>query len=140
MLQKLIRPRASVVVAPVVAALAVASTVMAPSAQMLALAASPSASAALAAQASCASLTSVSLPNTTINSAVNAPSGQIPPPFPGFPPTPVVATCRVHATVTTPGAGDQIGVDVWMPVSGWNGRFRGVGGGGFVADDLNEMA
>ena len=141
MLQKLIRPRVSVVVAPVVAALAVASTFMPPTAQTFALAATaPLASNTLAAQASCTSLTSVSLPNTTINSAVNAPSGQIPPPFPGFPPTPVVATCRVHATVTTPGAGDQIGVDVWMPVSGWNGRFQGVGGSGFVADDPNEMA
>jgi feruloyl esterase len=27
-----------------------------------------------------------------------------------------------------------------MPISGWNGRFQGVGGGGFVANDLNEMA
>jgi feruloyl esterase len=86
------------------------------------------------------SLTSVSVPNTTINSAVDTPSGQIPPPLPGFPPTPVVATCRVHATVTTPGAGDHIGVDVWLPVSGWNGRFQGVGGSGFVANDFNEMA
>src|SRR5207253_2650603 len=126
MLQKLIS---------VTAAVAVASTFIAPSAQDFALA-----SSALAAQDPCASLTSVSLPNTTINSAVNTPSGQIPPPFPGFPPTPVVATCRVHATVTTPGAGDHIGVDVWMPVSGWNGRFQGVGGSGFVANDFNEMA
>src|SRR3984893_1009150 len=140
MLQQLIRPRVSAVVAPVVAALAVTSTFMTP-AQTFALAATaPIASNTLAAHASCASLTSVSLPNTTVDSAVNAPSGQIPPPLPGFPPTPVVATCRVHATVTTPGAGDHIGVDVWMPVSGWNGRFQGVGGSGFVADAPNEMA
>jgi feruloyl esterase len=46
----------------------------------------------------------------------------------------------VHATVTTPGRGDHIGVDVWMPASGWNGRFQGVGGSGFVAYDFNEMA
>src|SRR3984893_10877207 len=140
MLQQLIRPRVSAVVAPVLAALAVTSTFMTP-AQTIALAATaPLASNGLAAQASCTSLTSVSLPNTTINSADNAPSGQISPPFPGCPPTPVVATGRVHATVTTPGAGDHIGVDVWMPVSGWNGRFQGVGGTGFVADDFNEMA
>ena len=55
--------------------------------------------------------------------------------FPGLPPTPVVETCRVHATVTTPGVNDQIGVDVWMPVSGWNGRFQGVGGSAFIAGD-----
>ena len=88
MLQKLIRPRVSAVVAPIVAALAVTSTFMTP-AQTFALAATaPTASNMVAAQASCASLTSVSLPNTTINSAVNAPSGQIPPPLPGFPPRP----------------------------------------------------
>ncbi|MBV9580994.1 MAG: tannase/feruloyl esterase family alpha/beta hydrolase [Chloroflexi bacterium] len=46
----------------------------------------------------------------------------------------------MHATVQTPGAGDHIGVDVWMPLRGWNGRFQGVGGSGFVADDVNEMA
>jgi Tannase and feruloyl esterase len=28
---------------------------------------------------------------------------------------------------------DRIGVDVWMPVNGWNGRFQGVGGGAFLA-------
>jgi feruloyl esterase len=42
--------------------------------------------------------------------------------------------------VTTPGADDHVGVDVWMPLSGWNGRFQGVGGSGFVANDFNEMA
>ncbi|HEY0581705.1 MAG TPA: tannase/feruloyl esterase family alpha/beta hydrolase, partial [Chloroflexota bacterium] len=31
-------------------------------------------------------------------------------------------------------------MDVWMPVSGWSGRFQGVGGSGFSANDLNEMA
>ena len=119
----------------------IAGTSMAPSAQAFALAAaSPPVSGALAAPGSCASLTSLSLPNTTINSAVDTPAGTIPPPFPGFPPTSVVATCRVHATVTTPGVTDQIGIDVWLPVSGWNGRFQGVGGGGYKADDPNEMA
>jgi feruloyl esterase len=27
---------------------------------------------------------------------------------------------------------DKIGIDVWMPVSGWNGRFQGVGGSAFI--------
>ena len=144
MVQKLIgmhyHRRLAAAVVPVVAALAVASIIVAPSGRALGRAnASPLAVLAQAAP-TCASLTTVSLPNTTINSAVDTPSGQIPPPLPGFPPTPVVATCRVHATVTTPGADDQIGVDVWMPVSGWNGRFQGVGGSGFVANDFNEMA
>lgn len=137
-----IRPRMSIFVASVTASLAIGSTFTAPAAQTFAFAATaPLASNALAAAAgSCPSLTSLSLPNTTINSAAITPAGNLPPPFPGFPPTPVVETCRVHATVTTPGAGDHIGIDVWMPVSGWNGRFQGVGGSGFVANDVNEMA
>jgi hypothetical protein len=145
MLQKLMWPshraRVSFVVAPMVAALTVASTLIAPSTQTLALAApAGAASGALAAPGSCASLTTLSLPNTAMNSAVDTPAGIVPPPFTGFPPTPVVATCRVHATVTTPGVNDRIGVDVWMPVSGWNGRFQGVGGGGYIAGDPNALA
>ena len=56
----------------------------------------------------------------------------MPGPFPAAPPTAVPATCRVHATVTRRGRSDQIGVDVWMPLSGWNGRFQGVGGFGYT--------
>lgn len=29
------------------------------------------------------------------------------------------------------GAGNRIGVEVWLPAAGWQGRFQGVGGGGF---------
>jgi hypothetical protein len=126
---------------PVVAALAVTSMIVAPSGQAFGQAAAPlHAAVALAAPTPCASLTTLSLVNTTINSATDTPAGTVPPPLPGLPPTPVVETCRVHATVTTPGVNDQIGVDVWMPVSGWNGRFQGVGGSGFVAGDPNDLA
>ena len=129
------RRRVSAVMIPVLAALIVAST-MAASAQAFGGATgSRPASVALAAADSCAGLTSLSLAHTTINSAVVAPAETVQPPIPGLglPPAPVVATCRVHATVTTPGADDRIGVDVWMPVSGWNGRFQGVGGSAFLA-------
>jgi hypothetical protein len=120
---------------PVVAALIVASTAATSAPAFGRPAASRPASVALAAPDSCAGLTTLSLPNTTINSAVVAPAGTVPPPIPGLglPPAPVVETCRVHATVTTPGVNDQIGVDVWMPVNGWNGRFQGVGGSAFIA-------
>jgi len=88
----------------------------------------------------CGSLTSLALANTVINSAVDTPAGTVPGVFPGAPPTPVVETCRVHATVTSPGVNDQIGVDVWMPVSGWKGRFQGVGGGGYSTGNPNSLA
>jgi len=69
---------------------------------------------------SCESLKSVSLANTTIDSAVDDPGDQTTPP-----------SCRVSATVTHPPAGDKITVFLGLPMKGWNGRFQGVGGGGF---------
>lgn len=39
--------------------------------------------------------------------------------------------CRVRATLT-PTPSSDIKVEVWMPVSGWNGKFRGQGNGGFA--------
>jgi feruloyl esterase len=98
------------------------------------------ASAQLVTTASCESLTSLALPHTTIDSAGETPAESAPGPFPGAPPTAVPATCRAHATVTRPGASHQIGVEVWMPLSGWNGRFQGVGGFGFTTGSPNSLA
>ena len=98
------------------------------------------ASAQLVTAAPCASLSSLALPNTTMNSAVETPAGTVPGPFPGAPPIAVPATCRVHATVTRPGRSAQIGVDIWMPLSGWNGRFQGVGGFGYTTGSPNSLA
>lgn len=68
----------------------------------------------------CESLTAATLPDTTIESAVVEPaSGSAP------------ALCRVTAVVTHPPAGDQVRVWLAFPMAGWNGRFQGVGGGGF---------
>ena len=88
----------------------------------------------------CANLTKLSLSSTTVNSAVDTSAGTVLPSIPLYPPAPVVETCRVHATVTTPGASDHIGIDVWMPVSGWNGRFQGVGGSGYLGGDPYDLA
>jgi len=88
----------------------------------------------------CGSLTGLALANTVVNSAVDTPAGSIPGAFPGAPPTNVPETCRVHATATSPGVSDQIGIDVWMPISGWNGRFQGVGGGGYSTGSPSSLA
>jgi hypothetical protein len=69
---------------------------------------------------SCESLTSVSLPNVTINSAVLDPGNATTP-----------RSCRVNATSTHPPLGDRVTIDIWLPVDNWNGRFQGTGGGGF---------
>jgi hypothetical protein len=90
--------------------------------------------------APCASLTGLALPNTTIDSAVETPAGTVPGPFPGAPPTAVPATCRVRTTVNTPGRTDQIHVFVWLPLSAWNNRFQGVGGGGYTTGSENSLA
>lgn len=41
------------------------------------------------------------------------------------------AFCRVTATLT-PSPDSDIKVEVWMPLAGWNGKFRGQGNGGFA--------
>lgn len=62
-------------------------------------------------------LRKVSIPNTTIDSVTIDPAD---------------GSCRVTATVTHPPANDRVKVFIALPVKGWNGRFRGNGGGGFV--------
>ena len=41
--------------------------------------------------------------------------------------------CQVNVTLTHPGTGDSVNNQVWLPLSGWNGIFLGVGGGGYAA-------
>jgi feruloyl esterase len=43
------------------------------------------------------------------------------------------AFCRV-AIDATPSADSDIKIEVWMPPTGWNGKFQGVGNGGFAGD------
>lgn len=39
--------------------------------------------------------------------------------------------CDVTLTQTNPPATDQVNIEVWLPLQGWNARFQGVGGGGY---------
>jgi hypothetical protein len=41
--------------------------------------------------------------------------------------------CQVNVTLTHPGTGDAVNNQVSLPLTGWNGRFLGVGGGGYAA-------
>src|SRR5689334_20853873 len=75
----------------------------------------------------CESLTAMSIPNTTIESAALDPGDGA-----------AGASCRVTAIVTHPPAGDRVRIFLAFPMKDWNGRFQGVGGGGFSGG--NPMA
>jgi len=82
------------------------------------------------AAATCASLAGLALPDTTITVAepvaagtYTAPDGKV---FANLP-----AFCRIAATLT-PTSDSNIKIEVWMPYSGWNGRFLGGGNGGIA--------
>src|SRR6267378_4991776 len=72
----------------------------------------------------CQSLTTLSLPATTITLAVPVESGTF------FPPNPR-AFCRVAATLK-PTSDSDIKIEVWLPASGWNGKVQAVGNGGWA--------
>ena len=90
----------------------------------------------IAAGTSCESLASLALPNATITSATTVAAGAFTPPggagrgnaaqryaaLPSF--------CRVTATLK-PSSDSDIKVEVWLPSSGWNGKFQAVGNGGW---------
>src|SRR5215469_12276876 len=82
-----------------------------------------------AAAATCASLVALSLPDTTITAAQSIPAGTYTAPngqtFTGLP-----GFCRVAATLA-PTSDSDINIEVWMPFSTWNGRYLGLGNGGF---------
>lgn len=73
---------------------------------------------------SCESLTNLTLPNTMIESAVVDTSNRM---------------CRVTAVVTHPPAGDRVKVWIGLPLTNWNGRFQGTGGGGFLGGHPNSL-
>jgi pimeloyl-ACP methyl ester carboxylesterase len=47
-----------------------------------------------------------------------------------------VDLCNVTVTYTHPNTSDETNVQVWLPLSSWNERFIGVGGGGFSTGEL----
>lgn len=42
--------------------------------------------------------------------------------------------CRVTANIATPGAPEPIGLEVWLPLQGWNGKFEHMGNHGFAGE------
>src|SRR3989442_2084830 len=90
------------------------------------------------AAATCESLKSLSLENATITSAHAVVAGQFSLPEAGrgaaqqnaaFKQLP--AFCRLAATLK-PSSDSDIKIEVWLPVSGWNGKYQAVGNGGWA--------
>src|SRR5262249_35507299 len=100
---------------------------------LLTLSVSASASAA-----PCETLAKLALAHTTITAAEQVPEGAVVPPGPspaGAAVPPMYARlpefCRVTATLT-PTSDSDIKVEIWLPLTGWNGTFQAVGNGGWA--------
>ena len=98
-------------------------------------------SPAYAAPQSCEQLARLALPHASITSAQTIAAGAFTPPAnatpwlvgdPAFYKR-LPAFCRVSA-VSKPSPDSEIKIEVWMPASGWNGKFRGQGNGGFAGE------
>src|SRR5205823_13626751 len=106
--------------------------------------------AAEAASAPCENLATLALPHAKVESAQTVAAGAFVAPSagrgregaagrgaPGRGGAPVnpyanlPAFCRVMATLT-PSADSDIKAEVWLPASGWNGKYEAVGGGGWA--------
>src|SRR6516165_1726553 len=93
----------------------------------------------------CGSLASFKLPHTTITSAQIVSTGAFtPPPQASLNPPDLGvfknlrSFCRFTATLQPSGDSD-IKIEVWLPVTGWNGKVQSVGNGGF-AGSINYPA
>jgi feruloyl esterase len=79
----------------------------------------------------------LSLPNGKVTAATEVAPGAFTPPGaqPGVASPRVFASlpsfCRVAATLT-PSTDSDIKIEVWLPVSGWNGKLQAVGNGGWT--------
>jgi feruloyl esterase len=91
------------------------------------------------AAATCESLATLALPDTTITLAQSVQAGAftLPAAYGPLDFKNVPAFCRVTAQIN-PSKDSDIRIEVWLPASGWNGKYRGVGNGvfaGYIAFD-----
>ena len=86
-----------------------------------------------AAQQSCETLSGLRLPHTTITLAKAVSAGQFTPSSSDAPAHPfdVPAFCEVEGVIT-PTPDSDIKFAVWMPATGWNGRFQQLGNAGYA--------
>ncbi|HLJ24965.1 MAG TPA: tannase/feruloyl esterase family alpha/beta hydrolase [Candidatus Acidoferrales bacterium] len=88
------------------------------------------------AKSPCENLAALTLANATIASATSVPAGPYKPSSEPLQPPPradLPAFCRVVGTAK-PTSDSEIKFEVWLPASGWNGKFEQVGNGGFAGN------
>ena len=105
---------------------------------LLAMAALHAATPAEAQPASCSRLATLSLPRAKVLSAAVTEAGTFKAPGPDDPASDAAfahlpAFCRVLVQ-STPTTDSDIRTEVWLPLTDWNGRFRGQGNGGFAGE------
>ena len=92
----------------------------------------------------CARLAKFDLPNASITGAMAVAAGSFKGPPQAFTGADMSALykmlpafCRI-VVQAKPTADSNIGVEVWLPLDGWNGRLQGIGNGGFagIIDDV----
>ena len=87
----------------------------------------------------CESLTMLSLPHATITSAKAVAAGPLSmATIQGPVSVDVPSRCEVRG-ISRPSADSEIGFEVWLPSSGWNGKYQQKGSGGF-AGSINRAA
>jgi hypothetical protein len=98
---------------------------------------------AASAQRKCEDLAALTLTNAKIISAAPVVPGVFNPPPQPFQPPPRVDLqpfCRVVG-IATPTSDSEIKFEIWLPATGWNGKFEQVGNGGFAGSiPQNSMA
>ena len=77
----------------------------------------------------CTNLAGFTAADTTVTTAQSIPAGTYTAPN-GAVFTDMPAFCRVAGFVSTV-PGEHVGIEVWLPSSTWNGKYEGVGNGGF---------
>ena len=85
-----------------------------------------------ASAATCEELAELKMPNTIITTAQSVAMGAFTPPTGSATPyKELPAFCRV-AGMIKPTSESEIKFEVWLPSANWNGKFQGIGNGGFA--------
>ena len=79
----------------------------------------------------CEGLATQRLPNTTISAAQAVTTGSFTPPGSSNAITNLPPFCRIAGEIA-PTSDSHIVFEVWLPLQNWNGRFSGVGNGGWA--------